>query len=132
MVNCLQCCFNSAFKFNMRRYTTGLSEYGHSKHDRAASILTLRISQYIPALGGTGGPGGGGSGGAANASTPAQHLVSTIVIADTPGAEPLAMDPGVLRLREGARLNRAVTALASVGPARCDKVRETTQTHGNK
>ena len=82
---------------------TGLSEYGHSKHDRAASILTLRVSQYIPALGGTGGPGGGGSGGAANASTPAQHLVSTIVIADTPGAEPLAMDPGVLRLREGAR-----------------------------
>ena len=31
---------------------TGLSEYGHSKHDRAASVLTLRISQYIPALGG--------------------------------------------------------------------------------
>ena len=40
--------------------------------------------------------GGGGIGPdkGNNAGTPAQHLVSTIVIADTPGAEPLAMVGG--------------------------------------
>jgi len=104
-----------------------LSEYGHSKHDRAASVLTLRISQYIPALGSGGGGGGGGGldkGGGASGGTPAQHLVSTLVIADTPGAEPLAMDPAVLRLREGGRLNRAVTALAGVIRALATQRRE--------
>jgi hypothetical protein len=92
---------------------TGLSEYGHSKHDRAASVLTLKVSQYIPGL-----PSATGE------IAPAQHIVSTIVIADNPGAEPLAMDPAVLRLREGARLNKAITALAGVVRALATQRRE--------
>ena len=91
----------AAYAAALNARATGLSEYGHSKHDRAASILTIRISQYVPAVG-------------VGDGMPAQHLVSTLVVVDTPGAEPLAMDPAVLRLREGARLNRAVNALAGV------------------
>jgi hypothetical protein len=93
----------SAYQAALNQRVTGLSEYGHSKHDRAASVLTLRVSQYVPGL-----PQKDGS------FTPAKHLVSSITIADTPGAEPLAMDPAVLRLREGSRLNRAVTSMAGV------------------
>ena len=98
----------TAYQNALANRSTGLSEFGHSKADRSACILTLRISQYIPAI------RGGATAADRDKMTPAQHLVSTITIADNPGAEPLAMDPAVLRLREGARLNRAVTSLAGV------------------
>ena len=76
-------------------------------------MLTLKVSKYIPGL-----PSATGE------IAPAQHIVSTIVIADNPGAEPLAMDPAVLRLREGARLNKAITALAGVVRALATQRRE--------
>ena len=103
----------NAYAAALNQRVTGLSEYGHSKHDRAASILTLRVSQYVPGL-----PERDGT------MTPASHLVNTLVIADCPGAEPLAMDPAVLRLREGARLNRAVLSLAGVVRALATQRRE--------
>ena len=103
----------TAYAGALNHRVTGLSEYGHSKHDRAASVLTLKVSQYIPGL-----PNATGE------IAPAQHIVSTIVIADNPGAEPLAMDPAVLRLREGARLNKAITALAGVVRALATQRRE--------
>ena len=103
----------NAYAAALNQRVTGLSEYGHSKHDRAASILTLRVSQYVPGL-----PERDGT------MTPAAHLVNTLVIADCPGAEPLAMDPAVLRLREGARLNRAVLSMAGVVRALATQRRE--------
>ena len=103
----------NAYAAALNQRVTGLSEYGHSKHDRAASILTLRVSQYVPGL-----PERDGT------MTSAQHLVNTLVIADCPGAEPLAMDPAVLRLREGARLNRAVLSMAGVVRALATQRRE--------
>ena len=102
-----------AYAAALNQRVTGLSEYGHSKHDRAASILTLKVSQYVPGL-----PERDGS------MTPSQHLVNTLIIADCPGAEPLAMDPAVLRLREGARLNRAVLSMAGVVRALATQRRE--------
>jgi len=54
----------------------------------------------------------------------ATHLVNTLTIVDCPGAEPLAMDPAVLRLREGARLNRAVLSMAGVLRALATQRRE--------
>ena len=109
----------TAYVAALNQRVTGLSEYGHSKHDRAASILTLRVSQYIPGL-----PDKDGY------MSPAKHLVSTVVVVDTPGAEPLAMDPAVLRLREGARLNRAVTSMAGVIRA-CANQRRNFAGHGD-
>jgi len=103
----------NAYAAGLNRRVTGLSEYGHSKHDRAASIFTLRVSQYVPGL-----PERDGS------MTPAQHLVSALIVADLPGAEPLAMDPAALRLREGTRLNRAVLSLAGVVRALATQRRE--------
>ena len=103
----------NAYAAALNQRVTGLSEYGHSKHDRAASVLTLRVSQYVPGL-----PERDGT------MTSAQHLVNTLVIADCPGAEPLAMDPAVLRLREGARLNRAVLSMAGVVRALATQRRE--------
>ena len=97
----------------LNQRVTGLSEYGYSKHDRAASVLTLRVSQYVPGL-----PERDGT------MTSAQHLVNTLVIMDGLGAEPLAMDPAVLRLREGARLNRAVLSMAGVVRALATQRRE--------
>ncbi len=42
-----------------------------------------------------------------------RHVVSTITFVDTPGLERLAMDPEILRLREGATVNRSVLAFGN-------------------
>jgi|TARA_B110000977_G_scaffold149629_1_gene189659 hypothetical protein len=103
----------NAYGAALNQRVTGLSEYGHSKHDRSCSILTLKVSQYVPGL-----PERDGT------MRNATHLVNTLTIVDCPGAEPLAMDPAVLRLREGARLNRAVLSMAGVLRALATQRRE--------
>jgi len=70
-----------------------------SVHERAASLFYIMVSQFQPAV---------------NEGEDVKHLVTTMCIVDTPGAERLAMDPEVLRLREGVTLNKGILAMGSV------------------
>lgn len=51
-------------------------------------------------------PRRGFDGGILTLLQPLQSQVSKLMFVDSPGAERLAMDPEVLRLREGVQLNR--------------------------
>ncbi|MEW5296845.1 MAG: hypothetical protein WDW36_000096 [Sanguina aurantia] len=80
-----------------------------SAHERCAALFTIHLAQYAPA---------------AVAGEEDRVIVSKLMFVDSPGAERLAMDPEVLRLREGVQLNRglltthsALRALATQGSA---------------
>ncbi|KAF8055598.1 SYP52 [Scenedesmus sp. PABB004] len=70
-----------------------------SVHERAAALFTVSVAQHAPA---------------AVHGEEDRVMVSRLTFVDLPGAERLAMDPEVLRLREGLSINRGLLALARV------------------
>ncbi|KAK9824618.1 hypothetical protein WJX72_011772 [[Myrmecia] bisecta] len=69
-----------------------------SAQDRAASLYTIRLAQFQPAQ---------------TEDEEDSGLVSKLVFVDMPGAERLVMDPEILRLREGVRLNKSLLTFAA-------------------
>mmetsp|Transcript_8871 Transcript_8871/g.29172 ORF Transcript_8871/g.29172 Transcript_8871/m.29172 type:complete len:1235 (+) Transcript_8871:44-3748(+) len=68
-------------------------------HERAAALFSVRVTQFQPAVG---------------PEELDQHIVSTLLLVDMPGGERLGVDPEILRLREGVRLNKSLLAYGSL------------------
>eukprot|EP00798_Chlamydomonas_sp_ICE-L_P019136 gene19136-25744_t len=87
----------AAFNMGRRERDQEKTDLG-SVHERAASIFTIHLTQYAPS---------------AQFGEEDRVLVSKLQFVDMPGAERLAMDPEVLRLREGQLLNKGLLAFQS-------------------
>lgn len=88
----------AAYEEGRARRRTGPMELGQIA-ERTAAVFTVTVSQRVPAV---------------EADDMASHLLSTLSFTDTPGAERLAADPELLRVREGVRLNQGMFALRDV------------------
>jgi len=85
--------------FNYGRLMRDFSEPDvGSVHERSAGIFTIYLAQYSPALA---------------MGQEDSVMASRLTIVDMPGAERLAVEPELLRLREGALLNKSLLGYAS-------------------
>ncbi|KAG1655810.1 hypothetical protein FOA52_003683 [Chlamydomonas sp. UWO 241] len=85
--------------FNYGRMMRDFSEPDMgSVHERACSIFVVYLAQYSPAV---------------TFGQEDSVMVSKLTFVDMPGAERLAMEPELLRLREGSTLNKSLLGYAS-------------------
>ncbi|GAX79109.1 hypothetical protein CEUSTIGMA_g6549.t1 [Chlamydomonas eustigma] len=74
-----------------------------STHERSAALFSIHLAQYSPAA----------AMGQEDSVLVNEIRVSKIMFVDMPGSERLAMDPELLRLREGQVLNKGLLSFAS-------------------